>query len=322
MTFALFALTVACGEEEITEEAPGPEVGAMELPISLRNEGPAPANAAQIVISPNELGVGGRKLIDLEAGRVPDSERSGNIITKLQSALRSGAARRSLSLRIHVNVSYETLVLVLNTAKSANINQVGFAIRKPGGADPGWLTLNDFRVAEQSEEPAEFGEGVQRTWDEFVLGWDESYRACRREPDHYVDCAPKPTVAAEGGNVSIVLFSRGSAIKAELTRFGGPPIEQAPARPALLPGLEPLPDEEEVQEPPVTDGAFTWRFAAAADELSPVSGAFRPLCGSRACGVVSRADGGTLSMRLISFIGAAFPNGTPAPHVLFELPTQ
>ena len=39
-----------------------------------------------------------------------------------------------------------------------------------------------------------------------------------------------------------------------------------------------------------------------------------------ACGVVVQAEKATLFVRVISLLGAAFPDGTPAPHVRFELP--
>jgi hypothetical protein len=44
------------------------------------------------------------------------------------------------------------------------------------------------------------------------------------------------------------------------------------------------------------------------------------MCGPRPCSVVMIADPETLSMRLISLFGAAFPDGSAAPSVVFQLP--
>ena len=67
-------------------------------------------------------------------------------------------------------------------------------------------------------------------------------------------------------------------------------------------------------------GAFTWRFDGAVADLSPISAAFRPLCGPSPCGIVVTGDKETMSMRLISFIGAAFPDGSSAPQIRFLVP--
>jgi hypothetical protein len=334
---ALVALAAsACGDDTELEEDTGPMIGVMELPISLRNGDPQPTDAVRIEISPTEMRLDGHALITLERGMVPDSERSNDRITKLSQAITSGAARRSGALRLHVNTPYETTALVLSTLKAANINSVGFEVRKPGGsADTGWLVIASYGVEPKDAEPETFAAPHQRRWDELVAVWEEMYTACRR--DHYVDCSPHPVNPAPGGAMEISIFARGSALKVELTRFGMdeedetaaaaqkrgpemiegvPPVGGGSAYPGLQPG-------DEIPPPPVTSGAFTWRFEAATDEgLSPISGAFRPLCGAAPCGVVVTGDPETMTMRLVSFIGAAFPNGTEAPALLFEIPRR
>jgi hypothetical protein len=77
---------------------------------------------------------------------------------------------------------------------------------------------------------------------------------------------------------------------------------------------------EEEGPPPVDHGAFTWRFEGATAASSPVKDAFRPLCGARPCSVVQTGDSETLSMRVLTFLGAAFPDGTQAPAVVFVIP--
>lgn len=319
---------LGCDEEEEIQEEPAPELGVMELPISLRNSDAAPNNAMRISISPNAMGADGAHLIDLEGGRVPEGELGGDaIITKLQEKLRSGGSRRAGAITLHVNTPYETLTAVLSTLKANNIDTVGFEVRKPGGAgETGWMVLTNYAVEPADDEPESFSVG-QRRWNDLVESWQEVYEACRR--DHYVDCDGKPFNPAEGGEMEISMFARGSALKVNFERFGISAEEDeraaaaAKARPAMIEGV-PSPvgeGEEEDMGPPVTDGTFTWRFRAATDEgLSPISGAFRPLCGAQPCGVVLTGDPDTLSMRLLSFLGAAFPNGTEAPITHWEIP--
>lgn len=332
----LLSVFVACGEDEEIQQDTGPIVGVMELPISLRNAETQPSDALRIEVSPTEMRVDGQQLLALESGNVPDAEQRDGQIPKLREKLTGGPARRAGALRLHVNTPYETTALILGTLKGANINTVGFEVRKPGGsADTGWLVINDYRVEPSDSEHETFPQGQQRRWDELVAKWQEVYESCRR--DHYVDCNPAPVNPAPGGEMEIVLFARGSALKVEFHRFGmeeedeaaqaakrGPEmIEGVPTVGGANPdpryaGLQP---GDEIPPPPTETGAFTWRFEAAVDEgLSPITGAFRPICGQSACGIVVTGDPDTMTMRLVSFLGAAFPNGTEAPHVLFEIP--
>ena len=317
---------LACEEEEEVQQEPAPEIGIMEMPISLRNADPAPNNALRVSISPDAMGADGAHLINLESGRVPEGEMSGGVITKLQEKLRGGGARRAGAITLHVNTPYETTAAVLDTFKQNNINEVAFEVRKPGSAgETGWMVLDNFQVEAEDDEPETFQAG-QRRWNELIENWEAVYEACRR--DHYVDCDGKPFNPAEGGEMQISLFARGSALKVHFERFGVDPAEDEAAQaakrgPAMIEGVpSAVPEgEEEDMGPPVVDGTFTWRFRAATDEgLSPITGAFRPLCGAQPCGVVVTGDPDTLSMRLISFLGAAFPNGTEAPITLWEIP--
>lgn len=327
LPFVLAILGVAgaaCGsKEEPPAESTEPLVGVLELPISLRNEGAVGADAARIEIAPSALRLDARTLFALESGRIPDAERAGDVLPKLQEALQTGAARRTGAIRMHVNTPLATLVAILATIKAANIQQIAFEVRKGGTIETGWLTLTSVRVEPPGRDPIRF-EGVgARGWDEMVAAWEEAYAACRRE--HYVDCTPKPTTPAAGGMLALTFFARQSAIKAEFTRIPpeGEAAEAAPrAAPQMLDGVPaPMPAEGgEEAPPPVDGGAFTWRFEAATQAtLSPVSGAFRGLCGSQACGVELTGETETLALRLISFLGAAFPNGTVEPAVAFRL---
>jgi hypothetical protein len=300
------------------------------LPISLRNTASAPSNAISIEVSPTALRVDRHTVLELTAGRLPAGARSGETLSAVQSAISSGAARRAAIIELHVNTPWETTASLLGSLKAANIHTVAFVVRKPGGvADTGHLVIENYTVQAASADPTELEGPTQRNWDEFVELWQTSYEGCRRpdanQREHYVDCTYKPQVAAPGGKLEIRFFSRGSALKAEFNRFGGEAIDEAANRPGpqMLEGIAaPPPGGEEVEYTPVEAGAFTWRFDAAVADLSPISAAFRPLCGVSPCGIAVTGDKETMSMRLVSFIGAAFPDGAPAPQIVFHVPNQ
>jgi hypothetical protein len=311
----------ACGEDEPPPVDPAPTIGVLELPISLRSVANAPANAARLQVSPTELGFDGRKLLDLDGGLVAAGDRADDVISPLRSAIQGGAARRSAVVEMHVNVPYQTTTLILATLAASGVREVAFAVRKPGATTPTYLVLDHWRVAPFTDEPVVMEGEAQRSWADMVLAWEDAYTACRR--DHYVDCNPKPTYPAAGGRLEMRFFSRGSAVKAEFRQFDAPETpEQLP--PEMLEGVPPPPTAQPGEEiiVPVDHGAFTWRFEAATDELSPISAAFRPLCGARACGIVVTGDVETMTMRIVSMLGAAFPDGTPAPHVVFLIPSR
>ena len=86
---------------------------------------------------------------------------------------------------------------------------------------------------------------------------------------------------------------------------------------------EPAEGEEEL--PPATTAAFTWRYEATTpgpEEENVVAKTMRPLCGAQACGALVEAEAQTPTMRVISFLGAAFPNGTDAPYLMLQIPPK
>ena len=321
---SVLSIAVACDEEEAGEvESAEPIVGVMELPISLRHEGSAPNNAVQIEVAPSKLRVDGHTILDLDNGQVPNAERAGDTITKLTAAISAGSARRVAALRLHANTPYMTTALIMGTLKQANIHEVGIAVRRGTGTDIGWLMLGNIDVREEDQHAwATFPASHQRRWDEIASHWEAMTAACS-ESEHKVDCAYKPTNIAEGGDMQINLFARGNAVKVEMHRFGeedaGTPA--APSGPEMIDGVPSL-DTPVEELPPATEAAFTWRFQATTTDPSPVSLTMRELCGATPCGVMVTAEGQTPTMRIASFLGAVFPNGAPAPHVLFQIPEQ
>jgi len=319
VTIAVF---VACDDDsDDVQQDTGPIVGVLELPISHRHADPAPSDAASIEVSPAELRVDGQTVLSLAGGVVPEAEVSGGLIPKLGAALAT-PVRSTARLRVHVNTPYGTTAAVLATAAQGGLRKVGFEVRGPdGGPNTGWLVLPAYRVEDMSDEPIEFEASAQRQWNEFVTAWEAIKTACRGE--HSVDCSPTPFRAAEGGAVQIIFFSRGQALKAEFNRVepdGEAEAETAaPAEPAMLEGIVAV-DPEGEELPPETTGAFTWRFAAATMAQSPITTAFHNMCATRECGIEIHGDPETLTMRFVSFIGAAFPDGALPPQVVFRRP--
>lgn len=311
----------ACGddEDEAAAEEVGPLLGVMELPLSFRYDPAPPSGAANVEVSLSELRVNGQTLLTLENGSVAETALNGNEITPVSGSLGSAT---SAILRLHANTPYKTTTQLLHTLKRANVNQIALAVRQGVGTTEGFLRIDNYDVREQSDEWARFEGPAQRSWDELDPIWQAMYDACREGP--YVDCAFKPTNIADGGQMQIELFLRGNAVKIEFAQFDAPEAEAPAGGAEMIEGVPtPPPGSDEAEEgTPATTGAFTWRFAATTEEPSSVTATMRPLCGMGNCGVVIEAEGQTATMRLASFLGAAFPNGTTAPNVLFQIPPR
>jgi len=89
----------------------------------------------------------------------------------------------------------------------------------------------------------------------------------------------------------------------------------------LLDGIKGAPRAvEEAPPEPSTEHVFTLRADQATVADSPISGIVKPLCGSARCPVVLDAEGISMASQVIALLGAAFPDGTPAPQVAWVLP--
>jgi hypothetical protein len=312
--------SVACGDDADEAEAAStdPTVGLLELSISNRHDS-EPTNAAAIEISGTAIRLDGRDVVPLDRGRVPDAARDGVRIPSLAQALAAAPARRAAVLRIYASTPYQTTALVLGTLKAANVPEVAFAVRRGATTELGYLKLEGYDVrAEVANEPITVPATHQRTWNELAPVWEAMTQACR-DGEHFVDCAYKPTEIAEGGDLQITFFARGSAVKLELDRVRGVDAP-APTQPALIEGIAPEAAAEVVE--PAKTAAFTWRFQAATMAESPIAAVMRPLCGAQSCGGMVTAEGQTQTMNVLSFLGATFPNGTPAPYVVFQVPPR
>lgn len=314
-------LAFACGgEEEVPEESAEPIMGLMEFPISHRLSPNAPANAIRIELSPTRLRFDGRTLLEVDNGRIPDEARTGDSITALQMAITSGPARRAADLSLHANTPWITTTLVVATLEAAGVTELAFAVRSVGEPNAGYLILDDYDVREEREELYDFPDTHMPAWGNVAMHWETMYGACRE--NHYVDCAFKPETIAEGGQTHITLFTRGNGVKIELHRVGEPVVVAPTAGPEMIEGVTNAAEQAIAEAPPAEQAAFTWRYNATTDAESPVSSTMRPLCGAASCGVLLTAEAMTATMRILSFVGAAFPTGTEAPKVIFQIPSR
>jgi hypothetical protein len=317
---------LACGEneEETTPVDTTPIVGLYEIPISRSNQGTEPSGAAQIEISPTELRLDHQKVADLEGGRPPEGQVSDHVITPLREQLSSNAARSRASLKVHASVPYLTLAETLNTLSSVGLREVHFAVRTVGESpQEGWMSLSSWQVVEEGEE-IEFS-GRPLPWGAFTEQWRPVYDACRG--GRYIDCDFPYENVAEGGDLRMELWTRGQGMKVTFKQVNAPEEEEGGGGGggvALIEGVAAAPapaeGEEEEEAPPATEGAFNVRHQEATQEESALSNLSQPVCGNQTCRAVVMTDATTPSMRVISMIGAVFPNGFDEPELVFQIP--
>jgi hypothetical protein len=331
--------------------ATGPIVGVLELPISLRSGGTAPADFAQLEISPAEIHVAGLPVLTLSAGAVAAADRApaasghGEQLPKLAAALAKGS-HNGIALAIGSAVPYETVALVLATAQAAGTHAVAFKVRPPGASVTGWLSLDGLNVHAKttSDEASAPSDWTKQPWADFASKWDAVQSACRASTTG--SCAFKPEKVADGGDLKIVLHAAGQGVNVEYFRLGEPPVaaEAAPApvettakgklknkakskgknkhKVELLDGVKrPTDIVDEVESaPPATEALFQFRAQEAVNAPSAITETVKPVCGATRCGVSIQAEKATLFVRVVSLLGAAFPDGASAPQVVFELP--
>ena len=324
----------ACGEEAppVVAELP-PLVGALEVPISFRNDAPQPSGALRIEGSMNELRLEGQPVYTgLSRGLVPDTEWTPEGLTQLLTRVRAAPARSAVVITFLGTVPYETAVRVVQTLTTAGYHEIVWQVRPPGGNPTarGWLAMSNPLVA--PAEGAFTFPGGARPWEQFTAHWAEMYDACRA--GQYIDCDGSPNEPAPGGEFQLVLWSRGQGMQMRFNQVNAP--EAAPTGPAPVALLEGVPADpnaggEPPPPPPDTSGVFSFRADEATHvetdratgtqtPSSAISTTARPVCGAAPCSVILEADGETPIMRVLSFVGAAFPNGSIAPVIAFRLP--
>jgi hypothetical protein len=330
---SLCSLGFACGKKEDAAAAPsGPIVGVLDLALSARNSGGAPSDAHEVELAANALNVGGLQVLTLTNGLFAPADQSGDLLPKLKDAF-AKTPHAKLVFIVSSSIPYSSAALVLSTAKAANIQSVAFKVRPPGSqTNTGYLTLDNFTVRPKTknDEDIAIAGAPTRPWSDFTSQWEAVQTACRAAPSG--NCAFKPESIAEGGTLRTVLYAAGQGVNVAFFRVGAPP----PPPPAAEPekpskkgkgkaksakkskNVDPVAEVE--QAPPATEAAFQFRSQEAVAAASAVSETTRPVCGQTACGVVVQGEKSTLFVRMLSLIGAAFPDRTPAPIVAFELP--
>lgn len=322
---ALFV--VACDEPP-----PEPEldnsvmVGALELAISARNDAREPSGALHIDINQDLVRMEGVHITELgRGGRLPEAETTPSGYGTLRERIRAAPSRSALALTVHGAVPYGTTVRVVQAALEAGYRNVSFAVRPPNAPSPsttGWLELTGPRVVGAGDDVTFT---PTRPWEDFGSHWEEVYEGCRAAgAGMYVDCDGPPAAVAVGGELQIVLFTRGNGMVVNFNQVNVPDAGPAPTGggPALLEGLARPAEGAGEEVPPTPDGtaAFSWRFQEASQADNHISLAARPVCGAGSCPIIVEADEETETMRILSLLGSVVPNGSTAPNVVFRLP--
>jgi hypothetical protein len=310
----LLGSLAACGGADEVKPDQKPIIGLLELPISHRAGGSEPADPTRVEIGVSEIRIDGETVLPLENGKVPAAEKQGDQLPKLKSKL---GQKRALSISVHAAAPYETLERVMSTAFSAGAKEVGFKVRKPGSnTDSGFLNIKDNRIVE-SPDDLKFTESELLPWDTFVAAWDSSLEACKMSSRG--DCGYAPLAKAQGGKLDMMLRSRGVGLALRFRQTGvvEPTAEEKKPAPRaeMLEGLAPQAVAEEKPPEPSTEHVFTLRADQATVSPSPISGIVKPVCSGQACAATVDAEGTSSSGRVISLIGAAFPDGTPEPKL-------
>lgn len=299
------------------EEEP-PIVGALEVAISLHSRDPAPSGALHIEINQTELQLEHQPVYEMTNGRPPAAEVTDNGYRLLAERIAAAPARSAASLTIHGAVPYGTMVRTLQTLIAANYHTFHFAVRQPNASPPafGWLTVENPRVVPAEGDPT--FPGVTTPWSNFTSNWQEVYDACRA--GRYVDCEGPSTVAAEGGEVLVTLWARGNGMKVSFEQMNAPDAGPVgTGGPAMLDGLRAPTSDEPPPPPPDAYASFTFRFEEASSAESHIPLAVRPVCGAATCPMIVETDEETMSMRVLSLLGAAWPDGASPPVIAFRL---
>ncbi|MET0344129.1 MAG: hypothetical protein ABW252_24150 [Polyangiales bacterium] len=325
-----------CGKEEVKPE-PKPLLGVLELPIALRTGDAPPGNAAMLEITPTALVVDGKEVLALDKGKLPAAALAGYDLAALKPVI---AGKPALAIAVYAATPYATLARVVHTALSAGLHGLTFKVRRPNAtSQAGWMTLPKSHFVASAED-GKFPEGDLLAWDTFAASWEDALAAC--QVSARADCGYRPLDKAKGGKLDLLLRVRGSGIALRFRQAGaaspaatGPDLHEV-ARPEkkkekpkrrkraeLLDGVAGAAAPADAAPPePSTEHVFTLRGDQATTDPSPVSGIVRPVCGGVTCPVVVDAEGVSMSGQVLGLLGAAFPDGGPAPAVAFVLPPK
>lgn len=312
------AWCAACSSGDEIKADAVPAVGVLELPLAHRAGGSVPSSAARVEVSPSELRVDGETVLTLENGRLAPGDVSGHELPKLKAKL---GGKGALAISAHATIPYATLARVMHTGFQAGAREFAFQVRKPSAPkEAGWLVVRQNQFTDTAED-GKFAESDLIAWDDFTKVWEEALSAC--QGSSRADCGYAPMAKAQGGKLDMLLRVRGSGLALRMRQTAAPEQPQAkkPKRKVeMLEGIKAAAAVEEQEEEPSTEHVFTLRADQATVAPSPISGITQPVCGSRSCPTVLDAEGISITVHVLSLLGAAFPDGTPEPRVSWVLP--
>jgi hypothetical protein len=329
------ALSCHRGSEKLPPGASGAdEIGRpladMELAVSLRMHDAPPTDARQLEATTEQLRMDGAPIVALDKGRVADADKLDGVIPKLEAQLRS-PARSGIALRLAANLPYETMALVLSTAKKVGVVNAALQVRETGSSPKtGWLTADGFVMASKADDLPPITSVKHESWDVFTESWQEVHDACRTAPSG--NCAYVEAAFAKGGTLKIELMASGRGINIDFYRRGLTAEQEreeqkswarqlAGKKEDFLQGRISHDDMVEIllRGDPATQALFQFRYGEALAGPSALARTMAPMCHRQRCGVVVAADPITPIVRVVNMIGAAFPDGTPSPAMAFEM---
>ena len=320
-----FTFVCGCGDKESEEKPAAPIVGAYDLPVSKRNDA-KPAGDFVIEVSSNALQANGEKLLDLENGKFKKADVKAGTLPALAAKLNVGSP---VVLKMASLVRFQSLIDVLKTLVSKNVSRVDIGVNTGSGADVGYMTIENFTVLDRKEAVPE--SLYVWAWDDILEQWDDFQSACQSGDS--VDCDSRAKNAKKGGRALMTLFAKDAALRLQFERYAAPEeiaadeAAEAEAKEAEKAALAKaakakkagkVTDLFEVYMKPQQAAHFTWQFSAALKTPSPISTALRPNCGAKKCTALLQVGRFDTVARAFTFLGAAFPNGTPSPDLTIQ----
>lgn len=309
----------------------GRALGDLEIPVSLRTKDPAPTNAHSLEATGEQMRLEGKPVISLAKGVVAPEDQRDGIIPKLESALRT-ASKSTIAMRLEAILPYETTALILNTAKQAGVMNAAFQVRQVGtSTTTGWLDADSYVMTSRADDMPPIQTVTPKGWEDFTAKWKQVTEACRTAPSG--NCAYADSNFAKGGVLKVELFTSGRGINIDFYQRGLTPEQQKDEEKARAKELAQKKEQflqghlshDEMVEylllgDPSTQALFQFRYNEALIPHSALTQTIAPICHQDKCGVVVSADSISQMVRVVSLLGAAFPDGTPAPAYAFEMP--
>jgi hypothetical protein len=303
----------------------------IELPVSLRLFDRPPNDARQLEANDQQLSMDGTAIVALAKGRVAPADKTAGFIPKLEARLQS-PPRSTVALRFQANVPYETVALVLSTARKVGMSNAAIQVRETGAAKKtGWLMLDGFVLSSKADDVPLIPAIKNRTWNDFTDNWEAILAGCKTSPTG--NCAYVNDNFAMGGTLKQELMASGRGINVDFFRRGLTPQQEAVEdknRAKILAAkkedfLQGRISHDDMVEAlllgdPSTYALFQFRYQEALRGPSALAKTMAPMCHKQRCGIVLTADPITPLLNVVSMIGAAFPDGTPMPVFAVELP--